>query len=135
MRAKPEISKICASIIAITDKVCKKHLNEDYAELARKLTTALSEKCPSPLLNGVPKSWACAIVYALGKVHFLFDSSQHPYFSSKELCALFGVSQQTGCSKAGVIWQMMEMMQLDPRWCVSKNLTHNPISMIAPLPT
>ena len=131
MKEKTAITKICDSIIAITDDVCKKHLNQDYAELANKLAMALSRKRPSPLLSGAPKSWACAIVYALGQVNFIFDKSQTPHFSAKELCAFFGVSTQTASAKAKAISDMMKMMPFDPHWCTSQNLAHNPLLQLA----
>lgn len=131
MANKDKIKEIYANIIAITDAVCNQHLNKDYAELARKLATTLSRKRPSPLQTGACKSWACAIVYALGKVNFLFDKEQTPHLSSKELAALFEVSPQTASSKANTILEMMKIMPLDPRWCISKNLAHNPLLQMA----
>ena len=66
------------AIVALTDKVCLEHLNEEYAQLARQATAALCRKRPSPLSSGRVKSWACGVVYALGFVNFLFDKSQIP---------------------------------------------------------
>ena len=39
-------------IVAITDRVCQEHLNEDYGALSRKMAAALSRKRPSPLATG-----------------------------------------------------------------------------------
>lgn len=36
-------------IIALTDAVCRQHLDEEYAQLARLMTAALARKRPSPL--------------------------------------------------------------------------------------
>ncbi len=66
------------AIIDLTDAVCRQHLNEEYATLARQLTAALGRKRPSPLLSGKPGSWACGIVYALGTVNFLLIKTASP---------------------------------------------------------
>ncbi len=42
MREKYEV------ITSITDDLCREHLNEEYAELSRKMAAALSRKRPSP---------------------------------------------------------------------------------------
>ena len=76
-----------AAIVSQIEAVCREHLNDEYAGLSRKLAAALARKCPSPLARGKPEIWACAIVYALGTVNFLFDKSQSPYMRADELCA------------------------------------------------
>jgi len=43
-------------ITALTDSVCRQHLDEEYAQLARKMTAALARKRPSPLENN-PFAW------------------------------------------------------------------------------
>jgi hypothetical protein len=59
------------------------------------MTAALCRKRPSPLTSGKPSTWACAILYALDQVNFLFDRTQTPHLTPKELCAGFGVSTST----------------------------------------
>ena len=53
------------------DAFCKQHVNDDYADLCRKLTAKLGRKRPSPLVSGLPNTWACGIVRAIGWVNFL----------------------------------------------------------------
>jgi len=65
-------------INGLTDEVCMQHLNAEYAELVRRATAALARKRPSPLARGWTKTWACAVVYAVGQVNFLFDKTQTP---------------------------------------------------------
>jgi len=43
-------------ITALTDAVCQEHLDEEYAELARRMAAALARKRPSPLEKGDRKS-------------------------------------------------------------------------------
>ena len=103
------------AIIKLTDAICLKHLNDEYAALARRLSAALARN-PSPILRGNPEVWACGILYALGTANFLFDKSQSPYMRADELCAAFGVSQSSGSNKAKLIREMFKMYQLDPNW-------------------
>lgn len=70
------------AVTTLTDRVCQEHLNEEYGRLARLAAAALCRKRPSPLSNGRTGSWACGIIYALGFVNFLFDSSREPYISA-----------------------------------------------------
>ncbi len=115
------------AIISLTDAVCREHLNNDYADLARRLAAALARKRPSPLVNGKPQAWACGIVYALGTVNFLWDKSQTPHMRADELCKLFGVSPASGSAKARTIRNMFGMMQMDPRWCLPSLVDENPL--------
>lgn len=55
-------------IIALIDPVCEPLLNEEYADLARKMTATLARKRPSPLEKGTTRVWACSILYTLGRV-------------------------------------------------------------------
>ena len=59
------------AIVSLTDTFCEKHLNEEYAQLCRKLAAALSRKRLSPLATGKVNTWVCGIVNALGMVNFL----------------------------------------------------------------
>jgi hypothetical protein len=118
------------AVVRLADTVCREHLNDDYAELAQEMAAELCLREPSFLQRGRPESWACGIVYALGKVNFLFDRSQTPHLSSGELCELFGVSPATGSSKARAILDQLDSFRLDPRWCLPGILETNPLAWI-----
>jgi hypothetical protein len=64
---------------------------------------ALCRKRQSPLGLGQPRSWACGIVYVLGRVNFLDDPSFSPHVKTAELAAAFGVSEATIHAKARFI--------------------------------
>ena len=57
----------------MTDAFCREFLNEEYADLCRKLALALARKRPSPLLRGKPATWACGIVRTIGWVNYRGD--------------------------------------------------------------
>ena len=45
------------------------------------MAAALCRKRPSPLASGQPRTWACAILYELGRVNFLSDRASQPYMT------------------------------------------------------
>lgn len=114
-------------IVSLTDTFCQKHLNDEYAQICRKLVAALSRKRPSPLATGKANTWACGIVHALGMVNFLFDPSQVPHISASEIYKQFAVSQSTGSAKSKQVRDAMGMYQMDPKWCVPSNIDKNPL--------
>jgi hypothetical protein len=122
-----EMQTTYGAIVALTDKVCKEHLNDEYAALCRQLAAALARKRPSPLTRGKLDGWACGIAYTIGMVNFLFDKSQKPHLRADELCKLFGVSPSTGSAKSQVIRKMFAMMQMDPRWSLPSMMDKNPL--------
>ncbi len=84
---------VAEEIIGITDEVCAKLLDAEYASLARQVVAKLARKRPSPLLGGRRVTWAAAVVYALGQVNFLFDSSRELHRTADELSAAFGIAR------------------------------------------
>src|SRR6266852_8287786 len=90
-------------IVGLIDSVCDRHLNSEYRDLARAMTKVLCRKRPSPLTSGQPRTWACGIVYVLGRINFLGDKSITPYMSTADLCAAFEVGESTVHAKARVI--------------------------------
>jgi len=113
------------AIVSITDEFCREYLNQEYADLSRRMTATLSRKRPSPLESGQVKSWAAGVLYALARVNFLFDSSQDPHMSATELYERVGVSQSTATSKSKQIWDRLNLMHLDPEWCLPSKMGDN----------
>ena len=118
------------AINEITDQFCHQHLNNEYADLSRKMAAALSRKRPSPLESGRARSWAAGIVYALGRVNFLSDDSRESHMTMSELCEKIGVSQSNASSKSREIWKRLGLMQLHPDWCLPSMLEENPLAWI-----
>src|ERR1700756_3020349 len=79
------------SIIALTDAVCRSHLNDEYCELAQRMAATLCRMRTSPVSSGQPRTWACAIIYELGRINFLSDRSTQPYMTMVDVCSAFGV--------------------------------------------
>jgi len=116
------------AVMVIIAPICRDRLNGEYAALCRKMVVALSRKRPSPLAGGTARVWACAIIYAVGRINFLFDKSQDPHLSAVELCRFMEVSQASASAKSGLIMDLLSLMPMDPRWCLPSKLDDNPMA-------
>jgi hypothetical protein len=116
------------AIVAGTDAFCRERLNDEYAQLCRKVAAALCRKRPSPLTSGNLTSWICGIVYAVGSVNFLFDKSQTPYLSAADLAAAFGVSKSTASSRSRAIQDMLKMVPFDWHWSLPSRIEDNSLT-------
>jgi len=110
------------SVTELTDNFCQKQLNTDYHVLARYATAALCRKKPSPLISGKSKTWAAAVIHALGTINFLFDKSHEPYISAADLAAAFSLSTSTVANKAKQIRDMLKMHRFDHYWCLPSQI-------------
>jgi hypothetical protein len=117
-----------AALTALTDRFCDEHLNNEYAELARYAIAALCRKRPSPLASGHPRTWACAVLYALGQINFLSDRSTTPYMAMADLCGHFGIAASTGGNKAKLIRNTLAMRQFDHTWTLPSRLASSPLA-------
>ncbi len=123
-----EIRERYEAVIGITDGFCREYLNEEYANLCRKMAVVLSRKRPSLLESGRTRSWAAGIIYVLGRVNFLSDDSREPYMKLSDLCEKTGVSQSNASNKSREIWYRLDLMQLHPDWCLPSMLEKNPLA-------
>ena len=131
-RVPAKLAPTYAAVVALTHEFCDRQLTEDYRELARTMTAALCRKRPSPLAKGKTASWACGILYTLGRINFLFDKTQTPHMRADALCRAFGVSQNTASAKAREIEEALGISMMDPQWTLPSRLADNPMAwMIA----
>ena len=119
------------AVVRLTDEFCRERLNEEYAEMARAMAAALGRKRPSPLASGQARTWACAILYELGRVNFLSDRASQPHMTLTELRAGFGVSQGTASAKARVIEDALRVRLFDPEWTLPSQRDRNPMVWMA----
>jgi len=114
-------------ITTIVGGLCTEHLDEEYAQLCRRLTGKLARQRPSPLLRGDRRIWAAGIVYAIGRVNFLSDPDADPHLRSDELARLLGVKQRSMASKGRLIMDTLRISQLDPDWSRRDLIEKNPL--------
>jgi hypothetical protein len=122
-----EAKAVLGIIVEMTDSFCKEYLNDEYAELCRKLAEKLARKRPSPLLQGRPETWASGIVRTIGWVNFLHDPSQTPHMKLSSIDQAFGISESTGAAKLKTIRTMLRIRQFDPKWTVPSLMENNPM--------
>ncbi len=118
---------VAEDIIQITDQVCGKFLDAEYAALARQAVAKLARKRPSPLLSGRRGTWAAAVVYALGQVNFLFDASSEPYLTADDLSAAFGIAKSTMGSKAKQVRDLLKMDHFTTEFMRADVMAENPM--------
>jgi hypothetical protein len=124
---KQEATDGLATIISLIDEFCRDHLNEEYAELCRKLAEKLARKRPSPLLSGSPNTWACGIVRTIGMVNFLDDRSQKPHMKLTAIDKAFGVGESTGQGKSKLIRRLLKIHQFDHNWMLPSRMEQQPL--------
>jgi hypothetical protein len=112
-------------VIASDPSASRGHFVVDNLDTHR--SDSLVPGWPSPLSNGRDNSWACGIIYALGFINFLFDSSREPYISAGELCQAFGVSTSTGSARSRAVRDAVNMRRFDANWCLSSRIPENPL--------
>jgi hypothetical protein len=131
MKEKQSIAKAAKpaydAVTALINSMCKVHLNDEWADLSCQLAASLARKRPSPLNNQQHQAWAAGIVHALGMVNFLFDRTQKPSITVKELCAAFDVSQSTMTNKSRLIRKIYNMYQFEPDWTLPSKMADNPL--------
>lgn len=121
----PDMLAVYEAVTLLTDAFCRERLDEEYAELARRAARELCRRRPSPLGSGRPEGWACGIVHALGMVNFLFDPQQTPHLAAREIHDAFGVSAGTAGGKSRAVREMLDMVQMDPRWYRPSRMADN----------
>src|ERR1022692_1659730 len=113
-------------ITRATDQCCHAMLDEEYAEICRRIAAALCRKRPSPLAQGKVKSWIAGIVHAAGFVNFLWDPDRKPYMSASDIGKCFGAGYSTTVARSKIIQRVLGLYQLDPRYCRRSLLRENP---------
>jgi hypothetical protein len=115
-------------IVRLVDAFCHEHLNEEYAELSRRLAEKLARKRPSPLVSGKPNTWASGIVRTIGWVNFLDDRSQKPHMKLTIIDKAFGIGESTGQGKSMLIRKMLKIKPMDPAWSLRSQMDKNPVA-------
>ena len=118
--------QIFEQIVKLTDAFCDAHLNENYKELCEHMAGAVC-RTHLPLGKSSTTAWAGGIVHAVGSVNFLHDPKRSPHMTSAELAEGFGISQESMIAKSKSIRDELDLMPLDPDWCLPELLVDNPL--------
>jgi len=125
--AAEEVRPVLEAIVGMIDEFCREHLNDEYAELCRKLAEKLSRKRPSPLLRGRPTTWAAGIVRTIGWQNYLDDKNQTPHMRLTDIDACFGIATSTGAAKSATIRKMLKIRKFDHEWMLPSQMDDNPL--------
>ena len=117
-------------ILNLIREFCAKKLDEEYFELAERLTKKLKRKRSKPLESGQPKIWAAAIIHALGTINFLFDKSFEPYISVEDLSNYFETSKTTTSAKSKLIRDLLKIDRWGSEFSTRKVADNNPFNKL-----
>ena len=113
-------------IVELIDEFCEAHLNDEYKELCEHMAGAVCHT-RLPQSGDSPADWAGGIVDAVGFVNHLHDPNQNLHMTSAQLADGFGISQETMAEKSKAIREKLDLMPLDPDWCLPELLKDNPL--------
>lgn len=125
---KQEIKQREKELIEMIETFCSNKLDDDYSQLCEKLVRKLGRKKDVPFQRGKPEIWAAAVVYAIGSINFLFDSSFEPYIKAEEISEYFGTKNSTVSNKAREIKDMFDIWHYSPEFSTQKMAASNPLN-------
>ena len=83
------------------------------------------------MLRGKCSIWAAGIVYAVGQMNFLFDSSFEPYQTTDDICQFFGTKKSSTSQKAKLIRDIVGMKDFwDSEFSTAKMKEKNPFKTL-----
>jgi hypothetical protein len=125
---KTQIIERQEQIIQFTKSFCDEKLDEDYAELTKKLILKLGRKKNVPFATGQVSIWAAAIIHALGTINFLFDKSFEPYVSVDDINDFFGTKKSTTGNKSKEIRELLNLGYFDEEFSTKQVKNNNPFN-------
>ena len=132
--SKNKILQRQSEIHELLKAFCSAKLNDEYFELTEKLLGKLSRKRHVPFETGRVEIWAAAIIHALGMINFLFDRSQTPHVTVREINDFFGTNDSTVGNKSKEIRDMFKLRRWDDEFLTQKMQKQNPLRRLMMLP-
>lgn len=130
LKVPKAVAPYADQMLAITDRICVEKLDEEYGELCRDVIGRLGRKRPSPLVRGDLAIWAAGVVYAVGRLNFLFDPSQEPHATADDLSGWLGVKKTTMSNKARLIRETLGLSDYEPELMRREQLYDHPLTWI-----
>ena len=88
---------------------------------------------PRPIVRGDVRIWAAGAIYAVGQVNFLFDRTQTPHLTAKQLAEALGVVQTTMANKAGIINRALDIGIFEPGLSRVATIEQHPMAWLVEL--
>ncbi|AMV29589.1 Plasmid pRiA4b ORF-3-like protein [Gemmata sp. SH-PL17] len=115
-------------IVALTDKFCAAHWNNELRDLCR---ACAADACAAqvPVASGQAAGWASGVVYSVAYANFLGgDRSQKFHVAPDDMARGVGVSPATMHNKAKAIRTALDIDRFDPRYSLRQMKEDNPLS-------
>ncbi len=87
----------------------------------------LARKRPSPLLTGQEASWCAGVVHAIGSANFLFDATQTPHCTPKQIYDYFNVAASTALAHSKKVRERLSISPYSPEWVRPSMLDDSPL--------
>ncbi len=117
---KIQIAKREQFLIEMTSEFCESYLDNEYKKLIEKLIRKMARKKNVLFLSGNLKTWAAALIHAIGTINFLFDKSFTPYVSVGDIASHFNVSKSTVSQKSKIIRDTFKLTYFDKEFSTEK---------------
>ena len=127
MKDKEKTQRIGNDLKVLIGDFCRTRIDGEYASLCEKMIDKMSRKRYVPFFSGRKETWAAAIVYSIGQINFLFDSSFKPFIEGAEICSHFNVSRSTVTNKAKQIRDMFKMGYFNDEFSTERSIESNPM--------
>jgi hypothetical protein len=114
-------------IVALTDRYCAAHLNDEFRDLCRACT---ADACAAgvPVATGKAAGWAAGVLFSVGYANFLTSDPNQPFhMSPDDMAKRAGVSVATMHNKAKAIRDALKIDRFDPRYTVQQLRENNPL--------
>jgi hypothetical protein len=123
---KQKLQERKQQILDLVRQFCSQKLNDEYYELAERLTAKLGRKRNVPYSTGQTDVWAAAIIHALGTLNFLFDKASDPYVTVDEINEFFKTNKSTTGNKSKQIRELLKLERWDNELSTKRMQDSNP---------
>jgi hypothetical protein len=131
MSIKIEIQNKKDQLIQMTSRFCQEYLDQEHENLCKKMIEKMARKRVVPFLAGKLEIWAASIIYAIGRMNFLFDKSFEPCSSPDEICDYFKASKSTVGQKAKVIHDLFKLGHFNSEFSTETMKQRSPFNRLA----
>jgi len=128
------LAELKKQLTAHTDAFCKELLTNEYRDMCRVMIKGLCVK-DSPALEGDVRTWAAAVVGAIGYVNELHDSKMQPHYSKAVFLKKLNVDAQEYKAYLQVLIHGFDLIEYDPDFTLPSLIPLNPLIAMASSPT
>ncbi len=90
-------------VAELLDAFSQTHLTPEISGYVRTLWEQIGRKRKYAITGGKKEVWAAAVVYAIARLNFLFDSKNPNHLTADKICDFFGVKKTTVAARAADI--------------------------------